>query len=182
MKKTSKRSVSMKKVIIIMIALLTVLSCVGITACSSGKEDVAPTQTQSQQQKTTGVASTTTQSQSTISSSGISAGWGDMPIYSGAQENIKVSSDKNETVNSKPAIYESRMYTTSDKRDKVVAFYKDKMPANGWKETSWTKTEVGDKGSSLGQYDKNGGDSLAVLQISDTDKGTLIKLDKKYPR
>jgi hypothetical protein len=173
----------MKKTISIVIALLVILSCVGTTACDSEKEKGATqTQTQSQQQKTTGAAPKTTQPQSAGSAGGSSAGWSDMPIYPGAQENMKVSSDKNETINNKPAVIESRMYTTSDKRDNVVAFFKDKMPANGWKETVWTETKVGDKGSSIGQYDKNGGDSISIVQISDTDKGTLIKLDKKYPK
>jgi hypothetical protein len=34
----------------------------------------------------------------------------------------------------------------------------------------------------MGEYEKNGGDNIAVVQISDTDKGTMIKLDTKYPK
>jgi hypothetical protein len=44
--------------------------------------------------------------------------------------------------------------------------------------------DLGSEGqeSSLAEYEKNGGDNIAVVQISNTDKNTLIKLDTKYPK
>jgi hypothetical protein len=173
-----------KKFILAMgLALLFVLTVTSVMACGGGGGTPSITaQTQSQPQKTTGAVAATAQPQSGGNSSASGAGWSDMPIYPGAKENMKVKSDEDETINDKPAVYESRMYMTQDNKDKVVAFYKEKMAANGWEETDWTDTEAGDKGSSIGQYEKNGGDSGAVLQISDTGKGTLIKMDKKYAK
>jgi hypothetical protein len=165
----------MKKVILITLGLLVILGCVGIMGCSSGKvNETTAAQTQSNQ------PGATTSSTKTVS--GNSGSWRDMPIYPGSKEYFKISSDEDETVNDKPAVYESRMYETSANKDDVVAYYKDKMAANGWTEKSWM--ELGSEGqeSSMGEYEKNGGDNIAVVQISDTDKGTLIKLDTKYPK
>jgi hypothetical protein len=164
----------MKKIGLMAIALLVILG--GVTACSGGKKEkeTTTTQTQANQQGTV--------TTSTKPVSGSSTSWRDMPIYPGSKEYFKISSDESETVNDKPAIYESRMYETSDKKDQVVTFYKDKMAANGWTEKSWM--DLGSEGqeSSLAEYEKNGGDNIAVVQISNTDKNTLIKLDTKYPK
>jgi hypothetical protein len=165
----------MKKVILTAITLFVILGCFGITACSSGKENGnTTTQTQSNQQATA--------TPSTKPVSGNSASWRDMPIYPGSKEYFKISSDESEMVNDKPAIYESRMYETSDKKDDVVAFYKDKMSANGWTVKSWMELGSEGEGTSMGEYEKNDGDNIAVIQISDAEKGTLIKLDTKYPK
>jgi hypothetical protein len=167
----------MKRVILTVITLCVILGCFGITACSSGKENGnTTTQTQSNQQ------ATATPSTKPVSVN--NASWrDDMPIYPGSKEYFKAKSDESETVNDKPAVYESRMYETSAKKDDVAAFYKDKMAAIGWTETTWV--ELGSEGegsSTMGEYEKNGGDNVAVIQISDTGKGTMIKLDTKYPK
>ena len=165
----------MKKTIMVALALLAMLSSIGLNACSSGKEENSTaTQTQTNQQGTT--------TTSTKPVSGNSGSWRDMPIYPGSKELFNISSDEDELVNDKPAVYESRMYETSDKSDEVIAFYKDKMSTNGWTEKMWMDIGSGDQGGAMGEYEKNGGDNIAVVQISDTDKGTMIKLDTKYPK
>jgi len=152
-----------------------ILGSIGMTACNGSKEEnETTTKTQTNQQE--GMTTSTKPVQ------GNSGSWRDMPIYPGSKEYFKISSDEDETVNDKPAIYESRMYETSAKKDDVVAYYKDKMTANGWTEKSWMELGSEGQGSSMGEYEKNGGDNIAVVQISDTDKGTLIKLDTKYPK
>jgi hypothetical protein len=166
----------MKKVILRVLALLLILTCVSISACGGGGEKgTTSAQTQVQQQNLTGTASTTIKPVS-----GGSESFGGVPIYPGAKETFKIKSDQNETLNDKPAIYENRMYTTSAKRADVVAFYKDKMPANGWIEESWMEMGSGDKGGSIGQYDKKDGQAYAVVTCSDTDKEALLKIDLKY--
>ncbi len=156
----------MKKLTLMMaLAMLVILSCASLTACtcSNGKESgTTSAQTQSQQQKPTGTTTVTTKPVSEGSES-----FGGIPIYPGAKLYFKASSDEGETFNDKPAVYESRMYTTSAKRVDVVAFYKDKMPANGWNETNWM--EIGAEAiSSMGEYEKNDGQAGAVIQCSDT--------------
>ena len=42
----------------------------------------------------------------------------------------------------------------------MVAFYKDKMPANGWKEVSWMEMGSDEEGGSIGQYEKDDGDAM----------------------
>ena len=168
----------MKKVVLMGLALLLILGCVSVAACSSGKKDgTTSTQTQSQQQKTTGTASSTTKP---VSGGGDS--WGGPPIYPGAKQIMKISSDKDEVLNDKPAVFEHRVYTTSDKRDKVVAFYKDKMPASGWTEASWMEIGSEAMGGSIGEYDRNDGQAAAVISCSDGDKdgGAVLTLDLKY--
>jgi hypothetical protein len=164
MKKIVKGVVGMKKLtLMVALALLVILSCASLTACtcSSGEQNgTTPAQTA----KPTSVGSES---------------WGDIPIYSGAKEVFKIKSDQNETLNDKPAVYEHRVYETSAKRDDVVAFYKDKMPANGWIEESWMEMGSRDQGGSIGQYDKNDGQAIAVVTCTDTDKGTMLTLDKK---
>lgn len=183
----------MKKFIFLLIIAAVILSCVLLVGCTCGgsaatlpssqtvttpanKTTTPPAQTAAQQQKPTGTTTTPAQQ-----ASGSSGSWG-IPIYPGAKETLKLSSDKNESLNNKPAVAESRMYTTSDKRDKVVAFYDDKMPASGWKETLRTDMGAAGTGTSLRQYDKNNGQEFASIQCSDIKDGTMIKLDWKYPK
>jgi uncharacterized protein YceK len=163
----------MKKLILMVIVLSVILGCISVTACSSGKENgTTPAQTQPQQQNPTATATAKP-------ASGSSESFGGIPIYPGAKLYFKASSDESETFNDKPAVYESRMYTTSANRGDVVAFYKDKMPANGWNETNWM--EIGAEAiSSIGEYEKNDGQAGAVIQCSDTDKETMLKIDLKY--
>jgi len=165
----------LRKIILVTLALLVMTGSISISACSNGKEgNETATKTQTNLQ--------TTATTSTKPVSGNSGSWRDMPIYPGSKEVFKISSDESETVNDKPAVYESRMYETSDKGDDVIAFYKDKMAANGWTEKMWMELGSEGEGSSIGEYEKNGGDNIAVVQISDTDEGTMIKLDTKYPK
>jgi len=162
-----------KSKLIVSLALLVLLTCICIFASSCGKENET-TPAQAQQQNQTGTTAQTAKPTSVIS-----GGWGDIPIYPGAKEVFKLISDQDETLNDQPAIFEHRMYELSAKRVDVVAFYKDKMPANGWKETSWMEMGSGGEGGSIAQYDKNDGQAMAVVTCTDTDEGTVLTLDKK---
>jgi hypothetical protein len=75
-----------------------------------------------------------------------------------------------------PGILDIRMYTTSDSPEKVVSFYKDKMPGNGWTEDSWYEGNI-----NMGSYSK-GETSIAVISVSagDTNGGAIISISKKY--
>jgi hypothetical protein len=164
----------MKKVILMMLALLVILTCVGITACGGGKEkETTPVLTKTQGQTPTGVAPKPTQA------SGDAGSWGSIPIYPGSKKIIGLKSDDNETLDDKPAVMEHRTYDTGGKVDDVADFYKDKMPANGWNETMWT--ELGQAGY-MGQYEKNGGQEIVVLGIAENTQtgGTVYNIDWKY--
>jgi hypothetical protein len=168
----------MKKIALMALALLAVLGCAALTACSSKNETgTASTPTQSPQQETTRTASSTTKPVS-----GSSGSFGGIPIYPGAKQIMSIVSDKDEVLNDKPAVFEHRVYTTSDKRDKVVAFYKDKMPASGWTEASWMDMGSEAMGGSIGEYDRNDGQAAAVISCADGDKegGVLLTMDLKY--
>jgi hypothetical protein len=168
----------MKKAVLMGFGLLLILGCVSVGACSSGKKDgTASTPAQSPQQETTRTASSTTKPVS-----GSSGSFGGIPIYPGAKQMMSIVSDKDEVLNDKPAVFEHRVYTTSDKRDKVVAFYKDKMPASGWTEASWMDMGSEAMGGSIGEYDRNDGQAAAVISCTDGDKegGVLLTMDLKY--
>ena len=111
-----------------------------------------------------------------------SAGRGDwpLPVYPGSSEDEEyyITGDASKFLNGKPAVLESRMYTTSDKVDTVVAFFKQKMPASGWKDTGWIEAEP----MSLGQYEKDGGNDTAVVQVYVESNATNIKIDRIYAK
>jgi hypothetical protein len=100
--------------------------------------------------------------------------FGDIPIYPGSSQLSKVTGD--EEMSGQPGILDIRMYSTSDSSDKVVSFYKDKMPANGWTEDSWYESTI-----NMGSYSK-GETSIAVISVTagDTNGGAVISISKKY--
>jgi hypothetical protein len=100
--------------------------------------------------------------------------FGDIPTYPGSSQISKVTG--NEDMNGQPGVLDIRMYSTNDNPDKVVSFYKDKMPGNGWTEDSWYEGDI-----NMGSYNK-GETSLAVISISagDTKGGAIISISKKY--
>jgi hypothetical protein len=184
----------MKIVLAILVVLSVVLSSVGMTACScggGGKNTPAPAQTQkmtttagSNGSGTNTIASAQTQAtqKTTTTASSVADGsWG-VPIYPGSKQVIKLRSDKDETLNDKPAVMEHRMFTTSAKMDDVAAFYKDKMSANGWEETSWMDMGSGDGGGFIAQFDKNNEQEIAVISCAggSSEGGTTINVDWKY--
>ena len=165
----------MKKVILIMLLLVIILSCVGITACTCGKESeiisaLKDAQEQAQNQQQT-PAKTTAQS---TKPSGDAESFGDIPIYPGAKQLYKIKGE--EPMDGQAATVEHRLYGTSDSTDKVVAFYKKEMPANGWTETFWSESDL----LNMGTFEKNGQQSVAVIAISSNEEGgSNLTIDKK---
>jgi len=105
---------------------------------------------------------------------------GDVPVYPGADKTGDYSGsdvplpllgeglDTEEYKTSEWAVYE-----TGDSVDDVAAFYKSKMPDNGWKEENWFDTSIGD-GAAWGGYTKNDGDNAAWVAISGSGDKTEI--------
>jgi len=146
---------------IFIVALL--LGGIGLIAC--GNEDSATKQE-------------STEAPSTKPSSGDTGSWG-IPIYPGSKsdEEFYIKSDQGQFRNDKPAVLESRIFRTSDSMASVVVFYKEKMPASGWKDTGWI--EGGEM--YVGSYEKNSGQEVTAIQIfSDDNKVTNIKIDWIY--
>jgi hypothetical protein len=114
------------------------------------------------------------------SGGGGGASLGDVPVYPGADKVGDYSGsdvplpllgeglDTEEYKTSEWAVYE-----TGDSVDDVAAFYKDKMPDNGWKEENWFDTSMGD-GVAWGGYTKNDGDNAAWVAISGSGDKTEI--------
>jgi hypothetical protein len=96
---------------------------------------------------------------------------------------LKTKSNNSETVGDNiPEVAEACIYTSSDSQETVVAYYDDKIPASGWEEVHRTDTGSGDMVSSLRQYEKNGGNEFASIQVSSVKNGTLINMMWKYPK
>ena len=154
----------MKRAAPILIIGALLLGIVGLAACGNqdGAETQAPAETQPAKLP--------------------SRGTGDwpIPIYPGSSEDGEyyVRAEQGQFLKGKPAVLESRLYTASDKVATVVAFYKQKMPAGGWKDTGWIETEP----MSLAQYEKDGGNDTAVVQIYVESNATNIKIDRIYAK
>jgi hypothetical protein len=100
--------------------------------------------------------------------------FGDIPIYPGCEQIMKVTGD--ESFNGQPGILDHRQYLTSDSVEKVISFYKEKMPGNGWTEEDWYESTI-----NMGTYNK-GEQSVAVIGVvpADAQGSTSITIDKKY--
>ena len=160
----------MKKVILMALALLLILTCVGITACGGGKENEAtPALTKTQGQSPTGTTAKPTQA------SGDAGNWGSIPIYPGSKKIIDLKSDDNEILDDKPAVMEHRTYDTNGNTNDVADFYKEKMPANGWDETMWSEIPSG----FMGQYQKTD-EFVGISMAPDEKGGTVYNIDWKY--
>ena len=67
---------------------------------------------------------------------------------------------------------EVRVYETNDSLAKIVAFYKEQMPAKGWEETQWLDTPQ----FSNGAYSKNGENDLALVWVFSQEGKTEVML------
>jgi hypothetical protein len=156
----------MKKVLLVIIALALVLLGTSLTGC--GKSVI---------NSTIHIPDSEGGGDITVAAGGKTPeNFGDIPTYPGSSQLSKVSG--NEDMNGKPGILDIRMYSTSDSPEKVVSFYKDKMPGNGWTEDSWYEGDI-----NMGSYSK-GETSLAVISVSagDAKGGAIINISKKYQK
>jgi len=159
----------MKKILLIILSLVLVLLGTSLTAC--GKTGINNT-----------IHIPDSEGGGDIEITGLAGGdktpedFGDIPIYPGCVQLAKVTAE--EEMNGQPGIFDHRIYSTSDSVEKVVAFYKDKMPANGWTEDSWYEGTA-----NMGSYSK-GESSVAVISVvaADTEGGAMLTIDKKYQK
>jgi predicted small lipoprotein YifL len=157
----------MNKVILMALALLLILSCVGLIACGSKGSG----------ESTTAAAKTTagqTAVQTTVPSGGGGGGtWLDVPIYPGA----KLLMDQTfNNPNDRYSKESHRVYESTDSLDKVAAFYKSGMPANGWTETIWSQVQV----LITAQYEKNNKKDFAAVTVGYSKDKTTISLTRDY--
>lgn len=156
----------MKKVLLVTLALALVLIGASLTACKTGIGTNG--------EGTIHIPDSEGGGDITLAGGGKTPeNFGDIPIYPGCEQIMKVVGD--ESIDGQPGILDHRMYLTSDSVDKVIKFYKEKMPGNGWTEDSWYESTI-----NMGSYNK-GEDSVAVISIvpADAEGSTNIQIDKK---
>jgi hypothetical protein len=174
------------------LGLIVLTLALALAACGGGGDDEGeengggegektPAATKTvEAEETPEVVETKTPEANEPSGGGDGATLGDVPVYPGAEKTGDFSGsdvplpllgeglDTEEYKTSEWAVYE-----TGDSVDDVAAFYKDKMPDNGWKEENWFDTSMGD-GVAWGGYTKNDGDNAAWVAISGSGDKTEI--------
>ena len=165
----------MKKLTLIFV-IIAVLSLLMVGSCGgNGDNEETSAATSSQTSNQTSQPSSSEPEATTTESSGGNGGsgftWNDVPIYGGASQvqefNISIPPEEGEY-----SRVEWRYYETNDDIDKVVDFYKDKMPDNGWDEMAWMDMmEIG-----YGMYMKNNEADAAMVWLSSSDGKTEIAL------
>jgi hypothetical protein len=162
----------MKKVLLLILALIVVLACVSFTGCLKKGLTVGD--------DTIHIADSEGGGDITVQGLGgegkTPEDFGDIPIYPGCTQLMKIVGD--ETMNGLPGVIDHRMYLTTDSVEKVIKFYKVKMPENGWTEEMWAESTI-----NMGQYNK-GENKVAVISIvaADAQGGANINIDKKYAK
>jgi hypothetical protein len=115
----------MKRVIVLGMVAALILGLLGLWSCGGGGEKKAQQQTSSEPAEETIVAEKNEDQGGT--------GWGDIPIYSGADR--KEDEGMSAAMTAAMGGYkksEVRIYTTGDPFGQVVAYYKSQMPKKGW--------------------------------------------------
>jgi hypothetical protein len=163
----------MKKVLLVTLALVLVLICIGATACGKKGIDLGGGPGTIHIPDSEGGGDITLQGGGKTPEN-----FGDIPLYPGSVQLLKLTGDEDN--NGQPGILDHRMYSTSDSVEKVIAFYKAQMPANGWTEESWAEASV----INMGTYNKAEKQSVAVIGVvpADAQGGTSITVDKKYSK
>ena len=157
----------MKKILLVTLALILVLFGASVTAC--GKKGINIGDNTIRIPDSEGGGDITFQGGGKTPEN-----FGDIPIYPGCEQVMKVTGE--EDMNGQPGILDHRMYITSDSVEKVISFYKEKMPGNGWTEESWYESTL-----NMGTYNK-GEQNVAVIAVvpADAEGSTSITIDKKY--
>lgn len=159
----------MKKIALVFV-IIAVLSLLTVGACGGNgdNEETTPQTSAQTSQPSSSEPETTTESSN---GGGGSLTWNDMPVYGGADQVQKGSWSipADEGGYSK---VEWRYYETGDSIDKVVDFYKDKMPDNGWDEMGWFDIQE----AAWGMYTKNNEKDAAYVWMSKEDNNTVIAM------
>ena len=157
----------MKKMAWLLPLAAAALAAVGLTACGSGGTTTPPAGT------TTTRSPLTSAPPSRITERPPAAvpSWHDMPTYAGATQAQKgswsVPPAQGEYTN-----FEWRYYETDDSLDKVSAFYKARMPDNGWTEKGWMELPE----MHWGMYEKSNENDAAMVWTSLQDGKTVIAM------
>ena len=154
----------MKRVVILLVAMVTLVGCIGFVACGGEEGGAEETETQTQ-------TSSSTPSSASETSSGGGFTWSDMPVYSGASQ-IQNVRWKIPPAEEEWAKIEWRYYETGDSVSEVASFYKSQMVAKGWKQTVWMDMQ----GANLGYYVKNNAQDGATVWIGSQEDKTGIAL------
>jgi hypothetical protein len=158
---------AMKKIFLVTLALILVLFGASVTAC--GSKDIGLGDNTIHIPDSEGGGDITLQGGGKTPEN-----FGDIPLYPGSEQIMKITAD--ETMDGQPGILDHRVYLTSDSVEKVISFYKEKMPGNGWTEESWYESTI-----NMGTYNK-GEQNIAVIGVvpADAQGSTNITIDKKY--
>jgi hypothetical protein len=176
----------MNKFISILIVAVLILSILITAGCSCGKPAIPgfqPPASPSIQSKGGNPSSTSATSQSpsnsskpaaSSSSSGSQPGdlWSDIPIYAGATQVQKVSSQQPGGNKDSLKTIEWRFFETTDDVAKVSSFYQSQMAAKGWTKTAWL-----DMGPlSQGTFQKNNANLECLIQVMGQEGKTSINI------
>jgi hypothetical protein len=159
----------MKNILLVTLALILVLFGASVSACASGRTGIGSGD------KTIHIPDSEGGGDITVQGGGKTPeNFGDIPIYPGSEQIMKVTGE--EELNGQPGIIDHRMYQVSDSVEKVISFYKEKMPGNGWTEEAWYEGTL-----NMGTYNK-GEQNIAVVAVvqADAQGSTSITIDKKY--
>ena len=141
--------------------MLLLLGCVGLVACGGGEENGT---------EETSNGDTTLPADDEPAPSGTLT-WSDIPTYPGATVAQKgswaIPAEQGEW-----SKMEWRYYETRDTADDVAAFYKSRMPGNGWNETMWMEAE----GMAWAYYTKNGENDGAMFWSASEEGETFFAL------
>ncbi len=160
----------MKLRVTLVLAMLLVAGI--LTACGGGNNQQTPAAQQTGNTEGTTTPTQASSSQPTTTSVGSNgpkdrgAYWSDVPIYPEVNETIYVAGQKPSV-----ATYtkmEQRVFQTQDSVDKVAAFYKTQLAANGW--------EGGSEPGITSTYTKDGGKGYLLVSIVLDEQQNMTQL------
>jgi hypothetical protein len=153
----------MKKVISLVLVLVIMLGCVGLTACGGEKgEGVGTTP------PTNGEPTAPAEKETPSSGGGLT--WNDMPVYPGANQITKGTWTIPPAEEGDYSKVEWRYYETGDSASDVAAFYKSQMPSKGWEEIGWMEMQD----MSWGIYNKNNEEDAAMVWTGSGEEGKTV--------
>ena len=154
----------LKKAMSIFIVLLVVLGCFGFVACGGGEENGAAETANGDITPPVDPVDDESEPSGTLS-------WGDIPTYPGASQ-VQKGSWAIPAEQGEWSKMEWRYYETRDSADDVAAYYKSRMPGNGWSETMWMEAE----GIAWAYYTKNGENDGAMFWTASDEGETFFAL------
>lgn len=157
----------MKKVALITLILVLVLSCFSLAACGGGDGDDEITSIETEE---TAEETTDEPTETPAPAQPGDLTWNDMPVYSGASQ-IQKGSWAIPAEQGEWSKVEWRYYETGDSTDAVASYYKAQMLNKGWSEMMWMEAE----GIAWAYYTKNSEKDGAMFWCTvDEDEGKTI--------